>query len=191
MPRRLAALTLAAVMAGCGQGASSSSIPAIPTDPPPPSAAPPPPSPVAGVEVVDRCLVGTWVSSGATYTTNLGGLVVSMTGGAGERLTIGRDGGYTDDGRRAQALTGSAGLHTYSLGAPGVVAGEASTGPPGVLTLIPAAAARGERTLFRDGVALGSLRSPISTSTAYSCAVGGGGFTLTTVQGVVTVFARP
>ncbi|MBJ7593251.1 MAG: hypothetical protein JF886_00075 [Candidatus Dormibacteraeota bacterium] len=158
----------ATVLAACSCGSSPSDATATPT-----------------AVVLDHCLVGTWKSTNITGSITIAGSPVTLSGGAGEVITIAATGAIRTDDSNTAALTGTAaGGSAYKLAQSGTATGTISAtrgrvavklDQPTTLTL----------TLSKDGAVVQS-QHPGSATDSYTCAAGsslvitGGGGTVST-----------
>ncbi len=166
--RLLVAIAVAIALAACSCGSSPSDATATPT-----------------AVVLDHCLVGTWKSTKVTGTITIAGAPVTLSGGAGEVITVAATGAIrTDDGNTAP-LTGTvAGGSMYKLAQSGTATGtiSATAGRVAVKLDQPTALTV---TLSKDGAVLQS-QHPGSATDSYTCAAGsslvitGGGGTVST-----------
>jgi hypothetical protein len=135
--------------------------------------------------VLDHCLVGSWKSMTISGSITVAGVSVTLSGGAGELLTIGASGILSTDDTHTAPLTGTAADGTsYKLAQTGTATGTIIAGAgriavkldqPTQLTV----------SLYRNGALLQS-QHPGSATDSYTCTAGsslvitGGGGTVST-----------
>lgn len=164
-PRALLALSSVALIgccvAACGAGAAVSPSAAAAHNSPTPTA------------TLDRCVVGTWKSTGVTGTVSYSqSLSVPITGGGGDVMTIHPDGNFSTDYSNdvPQTGTGSDGAQ-YAVTTTGVLDGRLTTAG-GQFTQILTSASSMTITVTRNGASFrgGSLVSP--QTSGYVCTPG-------------------
>lgn len=108
-----AAAIAAALLAGCGSDSGTGTVAPATTTPQP-----------ANLAGLDSCLVGVWKSTGVSGRINIVGTEVTLSGGAGEVLTIGADGSIRTDETSAAPIGGPApGGVDYRLSQTGIATG--------------------------------------------------------------------
>jgi hypothetical protein len=173
---RLLALCLAGAVAGLVAACDPSSDGTTPAATP--SAA------VAGPSAVDRCLVGTWKSIGITGTVAIGGAQITLSGGAGEVITIDAGGAVRTDDSNTAPVGGTAPNGTdYRIVQSGTGTGTiASSGGRMKVTLSQPTTLT--VNLYKNGTVIQS-QHPGSANDSYTCTAGtsliitGGGGTVT------------
>lgn len=142
-------------------------------------------TPTPTAVALDHCLVGTWKSMTITGSISVGGARITLSGGAGELLTIAASGSIRTDDSNTTALTGTAADGTaYKLAQTGTATGTigASAGRVAVKLDQPTPLTV---TLFKNGAVLQS-QHPGSATDSYTCTAGsslvitGGGGTVST-----------
>jgi hypothetical protein len=139
------------------------------------------PAPVA----LDHCLVGTWKSTTITGSITIAGARVTLSGGAGELLTIGASGSIRTDDSTTTPLTGTAtDGSAYKLGQTGTATGTISASGGRIMVKLDQPTPL-TVTLYKNGAVLQS-QHPGSASDSYTCTAGaslvitGGGGTVST-----------
>jgi hypothetical protein len=121
--------------------------------------------------VIDRCLIGTWKSTGISGAITIGGAKISVSGGAGEVLTISASGAIRTDEAGVAPVTGvAADASQYSLVQSGTAVGRlnASGGRMAVVLEQPTTLTV---TLLENGKQVTS-QHPGSASDTYTCSSG-------------------
>ena len=146
------------------------------------------PTPTASA-TLDRCLVGTWRSTSISGALAISGGPVTLTGGAGEVLTIAPSGAVRTDDTATAPVTGVASDGTaYKLVQSGTATGtiSAASGRAAVTLNQPTQLTV---TLYRNGAVLQS-QHPGAATDSYVCTSGsrltitsGGGTVVTYVPG--------
>jgi hypothetical protein len=156
MTRRGLPILLAAA---AGAVASSCGSPAAPSSATPTAVA------------LDHCLVGRWKSSGISGTIVISGASVTLSGGAGEVLTVTAAGAIRTDDTNTTPLTGSAADGTaYKLAQTGTATGRI-TAAGGRITVTLDQPTPLTVSLYRNGALLQS-QHPGSATDSYTCTAG-------------------
>lgn len=158
MPHRSRVLMLmpisaASTLAACGAGSTAT------------------PTVVAGL---DRCVVGTWKSSGVhgTVSSADGSIHIPLSGGANQTVVIRRDGTVALDYNAAQPQkgTGTDG-GAYSITITGHLTGRLRTsGAQATLDITDPSSAT--QTISKDGVVLQRINPPPEQVSTYTCSSG-------------------
>ncbi len=134
---------------------------------------------------LDHCLVGTWKSTTISGSITIAAARVTLSGGAGELLTIGASGSIRTDDSSTTPLTGTATDGTaYKLTQTGIATGTISANT-GSITVTLDQPTPLTVTLYKDGAPLQS-QHPGSATDSYTCTAGsslvitGGGGTVST-----------
>jgi hypothetical protein len=123
---------------------------------------------VNGPSGLDRCLVGTWRSTGISGRLTVGDADVNLTGGAGEALTIAATGAIHSDDSGTAPISGSApDGTTYKLAQTGSGMGTV-TSAAGKITIALDQPNTVTVTLFKNGSPVQS-QHPGSANDSYSC----------------------
>jgi hypothetical protein len=117
---------------------------------------------------LDHCLVGRWVSSRISGAINVAGVMVTLSGGVGEVVSISATGAIHTDDSHTTALQGTAPDGTpYRLTQTGAASGTVSTSA-GRVTVTLDQPTPATLTLFRNGVAL-QTQHPGRATDSYTC----------------------
>ncbi len=168
MTRRFLVVIAAATATGaCSCGSSPSDATATPT-----------------AVVLDHCLVGRWKSTNVTGSITIAGSPVTLSGGAGEVITIAATGAISTDDSNTAPLTGAAAGSRYMLAQSGTATGTISATGGRVAVKLDQPTTLSV-TLSKDGTVVQS-QHPGSATDSYTCAAGsslvitGGGGTVST-----------
>lgn len=132
--------------------------------------------------------MATWKSTSTTANLpdSAAQLLIPLTGGGGEVLSVSADGRFTDDLSAVQPLTGTASSHTYMVTASGKVTGTL-TASARRATLTYDDVTQSTTTVVKDGVTMGTAHGANSTST-YTCQAGTS-LVVTGTDGNVTTYS--
>jgi hypothetical protein len=142
-------------------------------------------TPTPTAVALDHCLVGTWKSMTISGNISIAGARVTLSGGAGEVLTIAASGSLRTDDNNTAPLTGAATDGTaYKLAQTGTATGTISA-TAGRIAVKLDQPTQLTVSLYRNGALLQS-QHPGSATDSYTCTAGsslvitGGGGTVST-----------